>query len=53
MPVNPSESHPLLTHPLASSLLRAIEQWIKREPLGSAAQELSEVRRIAAEMITK
>ena len=54
MPVNPAGRHPLLAHPLASSLLTAIEQWIKRESLGSdAAQELSEVHRIAAEMITK
>ena len=53
MPVNPSERHPLLAHPLASPLFTAIEQWIKRESLGSAAHELSEVHRIAAEMITK
>src|SRR6266545_2281312 len=48
----PVENHPLLTHPLASSLLTAVEQWIRSESLGGdAAQELSEVRRIAAEMI--
>ena len=54
IPVNPSEKHPLLGHPLASSLLMAIEQWIRRESVGDdAAQELSEVHRIAAEMMTK
>jgi ATP-dependent protease Clp ATPase subunit len=54
MPVNPSEKHPLLAHPLASSLLTAIEQWIRRESVGGdSAQELSEVYRIAAKMMTK
>jgi hypothetical protein len=50
MPVNPSEKHPLLAHPLASSLLTAIGQWVRRESSGSdAALELSEVHKIAAE----
>jgi len=53
MPVNPGEKQPLLAHPLASSLLTAIEQWIRRECLGSdAARELAEVHRIAAKMMT-
>lgn len=53
MPVRPSEKHPLLAHPLASSLLQAIEQWVKRESTGSdASPELSEVRKIAADMMT-
>ena len=48
MPVNPNEKHPLLAHPLASSLLTAIEQWVGCESSGSdAAPELSEVHRIA------
>src|ERR1019366_10100947 len=54
MPVNLGEKHQLLTHPLASSLLTAIEHWIRCESLGGdAAQALSEVHRIAAEMMTK
>ena len=53
IPVDPNEKHPLLGHPLASSLLMAIEQWIKRESVGDdAAQQLSEVHRIAAEMLS-
>jgi len=54
MPVSSSKKHPLLAHPLASSLLTAIEQWVRRESLGSdAAPELSEVHKIAAEMMPK
>ena len=54
MPVNPSEKHPLLAHRLASSLLTAIEQWVRRESSGGdAALELSEVHKIAAEMVPK
>ena len=41
MPVNPREKHSLHAHPLASSLLTAIERWIGRESSGSgAAREL-------------
>jgi ClpX C4-type zinc finger len=54
IPLDPSGKHPLLGHPLASSLLMAIEQWIRRESAGrDASQDLSEVHRIAVEMITK
>lgn len=54
MPLNLNEKHPLLAHPLVPSLLRAIEQWVRCESSGSdAAPELSEVRRIAAAMMTK
>jgi hypothetical protein len=51
-PVTHSEKHPLLAHPLASSLLTAVEHWIRRESLGSdASRELADLRRIAAEMM--
>jgi hypothetical protein len=51
-PVNAGEKHPLLAHPLATSLLSAIEHWIRHESLGvDAARELGEVRKIAAEMM--
>lgn len=41
--------HPLLTHPLVSELMGAIERWIREESLGkSAVEEIAEVRRIAA-----
>jgi hypothetical protein len=46
------ETHPLLAHPLASSLFTAIERWIRCESLGGdAAQELAELRSIAARMV--
>jgi hypothetical protein len=46
------ETHPLLTHPLASSLFTVIERWIRCESLGGdAAWDLAEVRRIAAQMV--
>jgi ATP-dependent protease Clp ATPase subunit len=51
-PVNAGEKHPLLTHPMTSSLLSAIEHWIRHESLGvDAAHELSKVRKIAVEMM--
>ncbi len=51
-PVTDDERHPLRAHPLASSLLSAIEQWIRRESLGGdAAQEFAEVRRISELMV--
>jgi ATP-dependent protease Clp ATPase subunit len=51
-PVRLADAHPFLSHPLASSLCAAIEQWIRRESLGrDAAQELGEVRKIAMEMM--
>ena len=51
-PVMDSEKHPLLAHPLASSLLTAVERWTRRESLGGdAARELAELRRIAVEML--
>jgi ClpX C4-type zinc finger len=49
---NVDEKHPLLAHPLTSSLLTALEHWIRRESLGDDAdQELGEVRKIAQEMM--
>jgi hypothetical protein len=50
-PVTDCEKHPLLAHRLASTLLTAVERWIRCESLGGAAQELAEVRRIAEEMM--
>ena len=50
--VNVGEQHPLLAHRLASSLLRAIEHWIRHESLGiDAASQLGEVRKVAVEMM--
>jgi hypothetical protein len=46
------ETHPLLAHPLASSLFTTIERWIRCESLGGdAAEELAELRSIAARMV--
>jgi len=51
-PVTAHEKHPLLTHRMASSLLNAIEHWIRHEALGvDAAHELDKVRKIAVEMM--
>ena len=51
-PVNADEKHPLLVHRSTSSLLSAIEHWIRHESLGvDAAHELGEVRKIAVEMM--
>jgi hypothetical protein len=51
--VTDGEKHPLLGHRLASSLLAAVERWIRRESLGGdAARELADVRRVAAEMMS-
>jgi len=50
--VTDSEKHPLLAHRLASSLLTAVERWIRCESLGGdAAQELAELRSVAVEMM--
>ena len=44
--------HPLHAHPLAPSLLAAVERWIRRESLGGdAAQELAELRSVAVQMM--
>jgi len=46
------ETHSLLAHPLASSLFTAMERWIRCESLGGdAAEELAELRSIAARMV--
>lgn len=44
----PAEQHPLLTHPLVSPFLGAVERWIRQESLGGdAAAEFAEMRRLA------
>ena len=44
--------HPLLSHPLASELMDAIERWMQEESLGqNAAEEIMEVRQIASGMV--
>jgi hypothetical protein len=54
MPVIGGERHPLSAHPLASSLLTAVERWIRRESLGGdAAEELAELRSVAVKMMNK
>ena len=51
-PLNVDEKHPLLTHRMTSSLLSAIEHWIRHESLGvDASHELGKVRKIAVEMM--
>ena len=50
--VNVYEKHPLVAHRLTSSLLSAIEHWIRHQSLGvDATREFGEVRRIAREMM--
>ena len=47
------EPHPLLRHPLASSLLAAVESWVRQESLGmDSAEEFAEVRDIAVRLIS-
>ena len=49
-----SLDHPLLSHPLASSLMAAIEDWIRDEAAGAdAASAFGDVRRIAMQMLRK
>lgn len=51
-PGTDDEQHPLFAHPLASSLLAAVERWIRCESLGGgAAQEFAEFHRIAVQMM--
>ena len=51
-PIVVGDVHPLLSHPLASSLLTAVEQWLRREALGGdASQEVAEMRRIALQVM--
>jgi hypothetical protein len=54
MMVTPGEeTHPLLAHPLASSLFTVMERWIRCESLGGdAAREFAELRSIAARMVS-
>jgi ClpX C4-type zinc finger len=52
-PVTYVGKHPLLAHRLASSLLTAVERWIRSESLGGdAARELADVRKVAMEMMS-
>src|SRR5579863_7523602 len=45
--------HPLLTHPLASRLMEAIEIWIREESLGNdVLPALLNVREIASQMVS-
>jgi ATP-dependent protease Clp ATPase subunit len=46
------QTHHLLSHPLAPTLLTAIERWIISESLGGdSVREFAEVRRIASQMV--
>jgi hypothetical protein len=46
------EPHPLLSHPLASPFLTAVEHWVRKESLGAdAAEELAEMRGVAIRMM--
>jgi hypothetical protein len=53
IPMHPTgEPHPLLTHPLASKLLSAIERWIQQESLGGdGAEEIAEMRALATQVM--
>ena len=51
-PAEESAPHPLLGDPLASDLMRAIENWIRQDSLGKdGALEFSHVRDIARRML--
>jgi hypothetical protein len=44
-------SHPLLNHPLAPSLMRTIENWVREESIGQDwVPAFAEVRRLAIQM---
>ena len=46
------EPHPLLSHPLVSQLLAAVERWLRQESLGiDSAEEFAEVRDIAVRLM--
>jgi ABC-type ATPase with predicted acetyltransferase domain len=46
--------HPLLAHPLASDLMKAIERWVREQSLGNdALLALAEVRTIASRMLNE
>jgi ATP-dependent protease Clp ATPase subunit len=47
-----SENHSLLKHPLASSLMQAIENWVCEESMGKDwVAAFGDVRRLAIQMI--
>lgn len=49
----PSPPHPLLSHPLASDLMRAVEDWMHEESLGkNGLTALAEMRRIAKSIVS-
>ncbi len=49
-----SGSHPLLDHPLAPSLMHAIENWVQKESSGQNwVPAFGDVRRIAMQMLGK
>jgi len=49
-----AEDHPLLSHPLAPSLMTAIENWIRTEAAGAnAATAFADVHRIARQMLSQ
>ena len=49
-----SESHPLLAHPSASALLRAVENWIRAESLGAdGGLEIAAMRDVASKMLAE
>ena len=52
-PESPEDTpHPLLTHPLASKLIEAIEAWMQEESMGEdRGLSLSQVRRMAQHML--
>lgn len=48
------QDHPLLSHPLAPSLMQAIENWIRDESSGQDwVPAFGEVRRLAIQMFSK
>ena len=50
----PDSPHHLVTHPLVSNLIEAIEIWIREESLGNdGLLALRDVRAIASQMLTE
>ena len=48
----PDGAHPLLSHPLATKLMTAIENWIREEALGKdGSTAIAEVRELAKQMM--
>ena len=45
------EPSPLLSHPLASQFMTAVEDWLREESLGAGAEEFAAMRNLALRMV--